>query len=121
MPDPDYIQRVAWILRQNQLTPELLSWQYVAYKDQRAAFEAGYSTIDDMAALITPGVAAMLDLEDQILADSTAVQAQQPAPAVQIRAWVAWAAWAAEGLFWAGYVLACFTVICMVLALITNV
>jgi hypothetical protein len=74
MPDLTYDQRLAWILRQNRIGPFQLKEQYAAYKDKRAAFEAGYGTADEMAVLITPGVAAMLDLEDQMLADFTAVQ-----------------------------------------------
>ena len=77
----DYDQQVVWILRQNGIGPAQLKQQYVDYKDQRAAFEAGYGTADEMAALITPGVAAMLDLEDQMLADFTAEQ-QAPQPAL---------------------------------------
>ena len=74
MPDPAYDQRVVWILRQNGIGPFQLKEQYAAYKDKRAAFEAGYGTADDVAVLVTPGVAAMLDLEDQMLADFTAEQ-----------------------------------------------
>jgi hypothetical protein len=74
VPDLTYDQRVVWILRQNGIGPFQLKEQYAAYKDKRAAFEAGFGTVDEMTVLVTPGVAAMLDLEDQMLADFTAVQ-----------------------------------------------
>jgi len=70
----EYDQRVVWILRQAGLTPAQLKQQYVGYEDQRAAFEAGYGTVDDVTARITPGVAGMLDLEDRMLADFTAAR-----------------------------------------------
>jgi hypothetical protein len=74
MPELTYDQRIVWILRQNGIGPFQLKEQYAAYKDQRAAFEAGYGTVGDMTVLITPGVAGMLDLEDQVRAEFTAAQ-----------------------------------------------
>lgn len=68
----DYTRQVAWILRQERLTAPQLMRQYTGYKDQREVFESGCGTVGDMTALITPGVAAMLDLEDRMLADLTA-------------------------------------------------
>lgn len=70
----EYDDRLRWILAQARLTPQDLLDQYAAYHDTRRAFEAGYSTVDNLTSLVTPPVAAMLDLEDMMAAEPPLVE-----------------------------------------------
>jgi len=124
MPDVGYDQRVVWILRQNGIGPFQLKEQYAAYKDKRAAFEAGYGTVDEVAALITPGVAAMLDLEDQMLADFTAEQ-QAPQPALVeespgLLSRLLSRPCVDESTFWLIYTVVCYLTLILVFAVIVK-